>query len=99
MSMAGAAGGLRAGLRRQSWRAMLLLPGPLRRRLIFHMPRPLLYAMSWILMLGMPDRVLLERRIFPALIRSGARRVLSVGVAYYNAHHPGWFDNSGCQLW
>ena len=42
-------------------------------------------------MLGMPDRVELDRKIIPALIDSGAKTVLSIGVAYYNAHHPAVF--------
>jgi len=90
---------LRTGLRKQGWRVMRLLPGPLRQRLISYVPRPMLYALSWLLMLGMPDRVMLERRIFPLLIQRGVRKVLSVGVAYYTAHHPAFFAGRGVELW
>ena len=97
--MASYANSLRAALRGHSWRMLMLVPGSLRRRLVRHVPRPLLYGVSWVLMLGMPDRVLLDRRIIPALIDSGAKTVLSIGVAYYNAHHPAIFAARGAELW
>jgi SAM-dependent methyltransferase len=93
------ANGFRAALRGQSWRMLRVVPGSLRRRLVRHVPRPLLYGLSWVLMLGMPDRVVLDRKIIPALIDSGAKTVLSVGVAYYNAHHPGVFAAREVELW
>jgi SAM-dependent methyltransferase len=97
--MTGYGNGLRAALMGQSWRMLMVVPGSLRRRLVRHVPRPLLYSLSWVLMLGMPDRVLLDRRIIPALIDSGAKTVLSIGVAYYNAHHPAVFAARGAELW
>src|ERR1700726_3771619 len=93
------ANAFRAALMGQSWRMLMVVPGSLRRRLVRHVPRPLLYSLSWVLMLGMPDRVLLDRRIIPALIDSGAKTVLSIGVAYYNAHHPAVFAARGAELW
>ena len=97
-TMTGYRNGLRAALMGQSWRMLMVVPGSLRRRLVRHVPRPLLYSLSWVLMLGMPDRVLLDRRIIPALIDSGAKTVLSIGVAYYNAHHPAVFAARGAEL-
>jgi SAM-dependent methyltransferase len=78
---------------------LMLVPGSLRRRLVRHVPRPLLHGLSWVLMLGMPDRVVLDRKIIPMLIDSGAETVLSIGVAYYNAHHPAVFAARGVELW
>jgi SAM-dependent methyltransferase len=98
-AMAGYGNAFRAALRGHSWRMLMVVPGSLRRRLVRHVPRPLLYGLSWVLMLGMPDRVLLDRRIIPALIDSGAKTVLSIGVAYYNAHHPSVFAARGVELW
>src|SRR4051812_44798051 len=93
------ANALRAALRGQSWRMLMLVPGSLRRRLVRYVPRPLLYGLSWVLMLDMPDRVVLDNKIIPALINSGAETVLSIGVAYYNAHHPTVFATRGVELW
>jgi hypothetical protein len=90
---------LRATLRRQCWRLLMLVPGRLRRRLVRHVPRRLLYGLSWILMLGMRDRLLLDQRIIPKLIDCGGKNVLSIGVAYYNAHHPMLFAARGAALW
>jgi SAM-dependent methyltransferase len=97
--MAGYANTLRTALRRQSWRVLMLVPSGLRRRLVRHVPQRLLYGLSWVLMLGMPDRVVLDRKIIPMLIDSGAETVLSIGVAYYNAHHPAVFAARGSRLW
>ncbi len=97
--MAGYANTLRTALRRQSWRVLMLVPSALRRRLVRHVPQRLLYGLSWVLMLGMPDRVVLDRKIIPMLIDSGAETVLSIGVAYYNAHHPAIFAARGSRLW
>jgi SAM-dependent methyltransferase len=97
--MASYANALRAALRGQSWRMLMLVPGSFRRRLVRYVPRPLLYGLSWVLMLGMPDRVVLDKKIIPALIDSGAETVLSIGVAYYNAHHPALFAARGAELW
>jgi SAM-dependent methyltransferase len=97
--MAGVANALREALRGQSWRMLRLVPGSFRRRLVRHVPRPLLYGLSWVLMLGMPDRVVLDKKIIPALIDGGAETVLSIGVAYYNAHHPALFAARGAELW
>jgi SAM-dependent methyltransferase len=77
----------------------MLVPGRLRRRLVRHVPRRLLYGLSWILMLGMRDRLLLDQRIIPKLIDCGGKNVLSIGVAYYNAHHPMLFAARGAALW
>ena len=93
------ANAFRTTLRGHGWRMLMFVPGSLRRRLVRHVPRPLLYGLSWVLMLGMPDRVLLDRKIIPALIDSGAKTVLSIGVAYYNAHHPAVFAARGAELW
>jgi SAM-dependent methyltransferase len=93
------ANAFRTTLRGHSWRMLMFVPGSLRRRLVRHVPRPLLYGLSWVLMLGMPDRLLLDRKIIPALIDSGAKTVLSIGVAYYNAHHPAVFAARGAELW
>jgi SAM-dependent methyltransferase len=90
---------LRAALRTLCWRLLMLVPGGLRRRLVRLVPRRLLYGLSWVLMLGMPDRLLLDQRIIPTLIDSGAENVLSIGVAYYNAHHPVLFSARGVELW
>jgi SAM-dependent methyltransferase len=97
--MASYANALRAALRGQSWRMLMLVPGSFRRRLVRYVPRPLLYGLSWVLMLGMPDRVVLDKKIIPALIDSGVETVLSIGVAYYNAHHPAVFAARGADLW
>jgi SAM-dependent methyltransferase len=90
---------LRTALGRLIWRMLQLVPGDVRRRLIRHVPRPLLYGYSWVVMLGMPDRVVLDQRIIPTLIDSGANTVLSIGVAYYNAHQPAVFAARGVDLW
>jgi len=89
----------RAGLRTASWRVAMLVPGSVRRRLTYYVPLPLIYGVSWVMMLGMPDRVILDRKIIPMLIDRGAKRVLSIGVAYYNAHHPALFAKRGVELW
>src|SRR5205814_4438094 len=68
-------------------------------RLVSHPPQRLPYGPSWVLMPGIPDRLVLDRKIIPLLIDSRAETVLSIGVAYYNAHHPAIFAARGSRLW
>lgn len=89
---------LRAALSTLFRQASRLMPWPLRHRLLRCLPQPLLYGVSWILMLGIADRVVLERSVLPMLIGRGGK-ILSVGVDFYNAHHARLCAAGGAELW
>jgi hypothetical protein len=57
---------------------------------------------SWIFAAAVrwyPDRIFLERRIFPALAHAGVHRILFVGVERYNRRYPAYFDRTGIDFW
>jgi SAM-dependent methyltransferase len=80
-------------------RIKLFFPQRIRTRIVQSLPRPLARPLARAVMLGLPDRVFLEKRIFPALLKLDLRRALLIGVAYYTWRYPAMFARRGVETW